>query len=121
MDVLWACLLASVLTGCSLTSSPYHPTTLVTRSSFAGIHLFESQAAVEAIYGHGHPVKRHEPGLIDYAAGFTVGYQKLPRLARGVAIVYTTSRRFRTAEGVGVGSTLAAVEGFGHMDCGPTT
>ncbi len=96
---------------------PAHPTDLVTRTSLGGIHLQDSQAAVERLYGHGRRLHRHGERAFHYPAGLTVYYDTTGKGSR-VAIVEATSSRFHTASGARLGASLRAVKAIGHMDCG---
>jgi hypothetical protein len=114
-----ACLLAQ--TGCAIGDShPPQRTSVITRSSLAGVHLGDSRSAVESIFGNGHVVK-HEAHTFRYDAGLTVSYRTAPDGKPKVALVWTTSPRFHTASGVRVGSGQLAVEALGHMNCANTT
>jgi hypothetical protein len=94
-----------------------HRTDLVTRTSLGGIHLRDSQATVERLYGHGRKLHRHGERVFHYPAGLTVGYDTAV-MGSPVAIVEATSPRFHTASGARLGASLRAVKAMGHMDCG---
>ena len=93
-----------------------HRTDLVTRASLGGIHLGDSQATVERLYGHGRRLHRHEERVFHYPVGLTVGYDTDVK-GSPVAIVEATSSRFHTASGARLGASLRAVKAIGHMDC----
>jgi len=116
-------LAAAVLADCSMTGTGRreHPTDLVTRTSLGGIHLRDSPATVEDLYGPGRRLGGH--GLaFHYQAGLTAYYFKRSDAAMPELIfVEATSSRFRTASGVGIGSALSSVKAMGSMDCGPTS
>lgn len=104
---------------CSLTGADQrtHPTDLVTRTSLGGIHLQDSQATVERLYGHGRNLHRHGERAYHYPAGLTVYYDTAVT-GSPVAMVEATSPRFHTASGARIGGSLRAVRALGHMDCG---
>src|SRR5438132_7311847 len=117
-------LLAAVgLGACTMTGADQRgrPTDLVTRTSLGGIHLQDSQAVVEHLYGRGRNL--HDPGpfAVHYSAGLTVYYAPPGTEFPGVFLVEATSPRFQTSTGVGLGSSLSAVKALGQMDCGPIT
>jgi hypothetical protein len=77
--------------GCSGTGADRRPqpTDLVTRTSLGGIHLQDSQAAVERLYGHGRNLHRHGERVFHYPAGLTVYYD----VARMPSVIYDARRR----------------------------
>jgi hypothetical protein len=89
----------------------------VTRTSLGGIHLQDSQATVERLYGHGRNLHQHGERAFHYPAGLTVYYDTAVK-GSPVAIVEATSARFHTASGARIGGSLHAVRSLGHMDCG---
>jgi hypothetical protein len=93
------------------------PTYLVTRTTLGGIHLRDSQATVERLYGHGRNLHRHGERVFHYPAGLTVYYDTAVKGSR-VVLVEATSSRFHTASGARIGTSLSAVRALGHMDCG---
>jgi hypothetical protein len=117
-----ALVLATVVgaAGCSGTGADRRPqpTDLVTRTSLGGIHLQDSQAAVERLYGHGRNLHRHGERVFHYPAGLTVYFGPAVK-GSPVVIVEATSSRFHTASGARIGSSLRAVRALGHMDCSP--
>jgi hypothetical protein len=94
-----------------------HPTDLVTRTSLGGIHLQDSRATVERLYGPGRNLHRHGERAFHYSAGLTVSYDAEAKGAP-VALVEATSPRFHTASGARLGGSARAVRALGHMDCG---
>lgn len=108
--------------GCSGTGADRRPqpTDLVTRTSLGGIHLQDSRATVERLYGHGRNLGRHGARAFHYRAGLTVYYDTEGKGPR-VAVVEATSSRFHTASGARLGSSLRAVKALGHMDCSRVT
>ena len=134
-SVLLGVILAGVLAGCSLGGENEGGGTvpargsalsaLITRHSLGGIELGESQAAVERLTGSGHKLNTQGVDEVAYAVpggGLRIAYGSLfasePQDA--VLVASTDSPRFRTSEGVGVGSSLAEVKALGAMNCGPT-
>jgi hypothetical protein len=116
-----ALVLAAVVavSGCSRSGAHQraHPTDLVTRTSLGGIHLLDSQATVERLYGPGRNLHRHGERAFHYSAGLTVVYDTDLK-GSPVAVVEATSPRFHTVSGARIGGSLRAVKALGHMDCG---
>jgi hypothetical protein len=91
----------------------------------AGVELGQSQAQVERLSGSGWHVAKRGVKEVRYAVPggqLTVAYGSIYASdpSPTVLIASTNSRRLRTAEGVGVGSTLGQVQSLGSMNCAPT-
>ena len=104
--------------GCSGTGADRRAqaTDLVTRTSLGGIHLQDSQATVERLYGHGRKLHRHGERVFHYPAGLTVYYDTAVK-GSPVAMVRATSPRFHTASGARLGAPLRTVRAMGDVDC----
>jgi hypothetical protein len=99
--------------------------TLITRHSLAGIELGRTQAEVERLTGPGRGVSAHGVKTVAYslpAGRLSVDYGILfaDDPSRTVLDASTAAPGFRTAEGVGVGSSLHDVNALGAMNCAPT-
>jgi hypothetical protein len=77
-------------TTASTTHGSGHPTYLVTRTSLGGIHLQDSEATVERMYGRGRRVQRPGHHAFHYAAGLTVYYDPSAPASPDVALVEAT-------------------------------
>jgi hypothetical protein len=127
-------LLGLILAGCGGSSgSPVHANTLIVLDrSIGGVALTEKRGDVERTLGEGYLLrvedqKPPEPRLhfetVLYSNGLQVGYISLNAdarsLSRGrVGYLLTRSPRFRTREGVHVGSTAAELHSIQGVTCG---
>jgi hypothetical protein len=98
------------------------PRGIVLDHSIGAVSILETRAAVERVLGRGRPGKadRRRHSLIVRYPGLTIGYSsrtKLDRQHEQVVFVLTTSPRYRTAGGVGVGSSGKAVRSLPGMTC----
>ncbi len=100
------------------------PHGIVLDHSIAGVSLLETRAAVERVLDRGRPeqadLKEHWLIVRYPSAGLEVGYSSrttLDRVHEQVVFVMTTSPSYRTAGGVGVGSSAGAVRSVHGMTC----
>ncbi len=118
-----------VVAACGSSSSHAPRVAIVIDKSIGGVSLKERRSAVERTLGHGVVVKTEDqkppepPAHVEvvmYPDGLEVVYvsRTAAQRARGVAIaVLTKSSRYRTKEGVHVGSSLADVRQIPGIKC----
>jgi hypothetical protein len=119
--VLAAALLAGACSGSSHAVRP--PSTLITASSLGGIRLGDSRKTVDTMLGPGR-VERSPNGdttVVYRHAGVTVFYGPADATRhRGAYMVRTTSPRYRTRRGIGVGSSLSRLAAIPVLTCSVT-
>jgi hypothetical protein len=100
------------------------PRGIVLDHSIGPVSVLETRAAVERVLGRGRPGKpdlREHWVIVRYPdAGLKVGYSSrtaMDRIHEHVVFVLTTSPRFRTPRGAGVGSLPKAVSSIPGMTC----
>jgi len=103
--------------------SPNHMR-IVLDHSIGAVSILESRAAVERDLGHGLTVKqnaREHWAEVRYPkAALLVGYSshtKLDPVHEQAVFVFTTSPRYRTASGAGVGSSVRTVRSIQGVTC----
>jgi type IV pilus biogenesis protein CpaD/CtpE len=118
--VVLSTLLLFSLTGCGSSNHAPSSTAIVVNKRIGPVSIGEQRPKVEAAIGAGHVVATHKPdsngigtAIVSYpAASFRVVYIT----HAGKAAVFgaqTTSSRYRTQSGVGVGSAVAQVKKIG--------
>ena len=113
--------LAISLAACG--SSSHTSTRIVLERSIGPVKLMEKKADVERALGKGSTIHddQHHGHEVRYSDGLDVFYAPGPNGREVVFAVLTTSSRYRTRGGVGVGSSRAAVESLGGVHCyGPS-
>ncbi len=118
-----ACGVAAAIT-VPLAAGSGSPNHIVVDHSIGAVSILESRASVERDLGHGLTVKKnaseHWVEVRYPKAALLVGYASHTRLDpvhEQVVFVVTTSPRYRTASGVGVGSSVAAVRSIRGVTC----
>jgi hypothetical protein len=89
--------------------------------SLGGVRIRDSPTTVESLAGRGRRVSSHSAVFYYRRASLTVFYASGDALHTGVYWVKTTSPRYRTRQGIGVGSPLARVARLPIMTCSSTT
>ena len=98
------------------------PPTLVFGQSVGGVRVHESQTQVEMVLGDGKTKSSRLTSSavtlksVDYG-GLIVRYAGVDSKHLLVVGVYTSSRRFRSSDGLGVGSTIADLRNDPAVDC----
>lgn len=115
--VLGALLMGSSCLGSGGGREPSH---LITRFSIGGVRLDERRSDVEAALGAGRTVHGDAASgaTVHYAgAGLTIFYAGVGAPKGRTYFVATSDRRYRTAGGIGVGSTVDQVSTLAGVTC----
>jgi hypothetical protein len=110
--------------GTCLTLDPLPTSRIVLDHSIGAVSILESRAAIERNLGRGLTIKKnageHWVEVRYPKAALLVGYAshtKLDPVHEQAVFVVTTSPRYRTASGAGVGSSVPAVRSIQGMTC----
>jgi hypothetical protein len=101
-------------------SAPAHDSRIVLDRSIGVVTLREWRTDVERQLGRGttvHGGKGHAHQVRYQKAGLTVVYAPGARQREGVFAILTTSARYRTSGGIGVGSSRSDVSRIGGIHC----
>ena len=96
---------------------------IVLDHSLGSVRLLEKKSDVDRALGKGATLHndQHYGHEVRYSEGLDVFYAPGPKHQEVAFAVMTTSRRYRTRSGVGVGSSQTAVESLDGVHCyGPT-
>lgn len=105
-------------------------TTIDVTGAIGGVHAHESRSAVERLLGRGQVLSRvRRPGSPPYtlirvrypASALGVWYDQVKGGPPRVAAVFTRSPRYRTADGLRVGSALARARREPGLTCAQQT
>lgn len=97
--------------GKQTTTAAHRSTGLVLGRRIGPISLYESKAKIEAAYGKGRRLVAKSGQTVTFYPAISIGVQYYG--SQGVGVIETSSPRYRTQAGFGVGNTVARARKLG--------